>query len=252
MAYETGADVTWQGERHAHRLRVCPPGRRGLEVTMAPQSGEVAASIPSSLLPLNASSTVPRGRVTAIAAGGVACADRDVASVAVDAELVAGRAVHRLLARAGAAESDVALRAQVLADLDPDERVVVGSSEAFAADVVRLVRSVWEDAMLRRWLSAPSARFEVPLVFRREDATGVRLVRGTIDCLVPTEEGLLVVEFKTGQRRPSHERQLALYVEAVQAMYPSLRVRGHLAYATRSTAAPPAPALVAGRLPFDD
>lgn len=249
-AYETAADVTWQGERHAHRLRVCQAGQPVLDTMSVAPAVPVASEVPDSLRPVVVGSRVQRGRVTDLASGRADGAPGGESGLGLDEELVAGRAVHRLLARGDAAESDTRLAAQVLADLDADERVAVGAAAAWAADVVQLVRRVWDDPSLGRWIVSPSARFEVPIVFRREEPDGVRLVRGTVDCLVPTDDGLLVVEFKTGQRRRSHDRQLALYVEAVQAMYPSRPVSGHLAYAERVTRQPSV--LVAGRLPFDE
>ncbi len=126
-----------------------------------------------------------------------------------------------------------ALRARVIADLDPDEHLVIPDADAFAGDVVALVKGVWQDASLRQALASPAARFEVPIVFRHEEAGTVRLVRGTMDCLVPDGEGLLVLEFKTGRPQPAHRRQLALYVDAVRAMRPGTPVSGQLVYATR-------------------
>lgn len=246
-AYDAGHDVTWQGERHAHHLRVCPPGHLPADVASGAEGPSITADVPVSLHPLEVPAAIGRGRVTDLAAGRAGMPSGSGA-LPLDTELVAGRAVHRLLARGQASERDGVLHGQVLAELDPDERVVVGDADAFAREVVHLVRGVWSDATLRRWLASPSARFEVPIVFRRDEPGGVRLVRGTIDCLVPTDDGLLVLEFKTGRRRPSHERQLALYVEALQAMHPAVTVRGRLAYAER----PAPPALVAGRLPFDE
>ena len=83
-----------------------------------------------------------------------------------------------------------------------------------------LVRGVWRDETLRRLLASPAARFEVPIVFRHEEAGTARLVRGTVDCLVPDGDRMLVLEFKTGRAQPAHRRQLALYVDAVRDMLP--------------------------------
>jgi ATP-dependent exoDNAse (exonuclease V) beta subunit len=169
----------------------------------------------------------------------------------LDEELVVGRAVHRLLARGDAIASDGILRARVLADLDADERLVIADAESFASGVIDLARGVWSDAPLRRALASPEARFEVPIVFRHGDAEDVRLVRGTIDCVVAIDDRVLVLEFKTGRAQPSHGRQLALYVDAVSAMLPAARVEGQLVYASRPQPAM-ASAPVAARLPFDE
>ena len=248
-ALESGVEVTWTGQDHRHRLRVCPPGRSeqspsGPETTDVP----VSESVPISLQPLVTQARVRRGRVTDVAAGtpsGVSAARQ---WPLVDTDLVIGRAVHRLLGRAVAHDSDAALRSRVLADLDAEEAAALADTSAFARDVVALVRGVWQDDRLRRALASPAARFEVPIVFRHEEAGAVHLVRGTIDCLVPDDDRLLVLEFKTGQARPAHQRQLALYVDAVRAMQPGVQVIGQLVYATRPVAAR---AMSAPLLPFD-
>ena len=43
---------------------------------------------------------------------------------------------------------------------------------------------------------------------------------------------VLVLEFKTGGRRPSHERQLSLYVRAAERLFPGSVVTGRLIYAS--------------------
>ena len=59
------------------------------------------------------------------------------------------------------------------------------------------------------------------------------IVRGSIDCLVRIGDGrVVVVELKTGTRRPEHEAQLALYVDAARALFPGRAVEGLLVYAT--------------------
>jgi len=58
------------------------------------------------------------------------------------------------------------------------------------------------------------------------------VLRGAIDCLVQKDDGSIVVlEFKTGRPRPSHQRQLDLYVEAARALFPGAAVEGRVIYA---------------------
>ena len=58
------------------------------------------------------------------------------------------------------------------------------------------------------------------------------VLRGTIDCLIQKHDGSIVVlEFKTGRPRPSHQRQLDIYVEAARALFPGVAVEGRLIYA---------------------
>jgi len=209
----------------------------------------VSDDVPASLAPLRTRSRIRRARVTELAAGLspslAAARERPL----LDMDLVTGRAVHRLLAHEDAHDHEATLRARVMADLDPDERLAVVDAGAFADDVLALVRDVWRDEPLRTALASADARFEVPIVFRHETEGTVRLVRGTMDCLVPVGDQLLVLEFKTGRPQPAHRRQLDLYVDAVRAMRPGTRVGGRLIYATRPE--PPRP-MTAGRLPFDE
>ncbi len=241
-------ELVWQGELHAHRLRVCPAGTAPEPATNGTIAVARASEVPSSLQPLTGRSDIRRGRVTDIATHARDGGAFGHAGPALDEELVVGRAVHRLLARGDAAAADEALQARVSADLEPDERMVVDDERALAAHVVALVRRVWQDATLRHALTSPRARFEVPIVFRHDDEAGVRLVRGTVDCVVPLDDHVLVLEFKTGRQRPAHVRQLDLYVDAVRAMWPVARVEGRLVYATLASM-PSAP--TAMPLPFD-
>ncbi len=246
----TRGEVAWQGGRHVHRFVVCAAARAGDVAEPAAGAVPIATTVPASLELLPRRASVRRGRVTDLA---VQVREREVSpgsAPILDEELVFGRAVHRLLARGGSAEGDADLRRRVIADLDADERLVLGDADALAADVVGLVREVWGDDRLREALASPAARHEVPIVFRHDGPDGVRLVRGTVDCVVPLADHVLVLEFKTGRPQPSHRRQLALYVDAVRAMWPGVRVEGELVYVTRAAKAGSAP--VAGRLPFDD
>ena len=78
--------------------------------------------------------------------------------------------------------------------------------------------------------------FEVPFTLRRPDpdgGAGPIFVRGAIDCLRRWPDGrVTVIEIKTGAARPEHESQLALYLEAAQALFGSRRVDGRLLYLT--------------------
>jgi len=84
---------------------------------------------------------------------------------------------------------------------------------------------------------------EVPFSVRRVPvASGIlptggeqspRTVHGTIDTLVRTPGRVVVVEFKTGQRLPEHDVQLAGYLDAARALFPNDSVAGVLVYADR-------------------
>jgi ATP-dependent exoDNAse (exonuclease V) beta subunit len=238
--------LEWAGERSTHRFRVCaiPPVP---DVTAAVRA-EVATDTepPPSLLPLPASASA-RASVTAWALGASSAGVMGPrADVYADDELLVGRLVHRLLARArpGLPDSDLAALARTLVTSDE----VGDVTEALLDEVVRLYGAVLDDAELRHWLAQPDARFEVPISLRLEDADGTpRIVRGTIDCVVPVDGRVLVIEFKTGRPRRWHERQLAIYCDAVAQVWSGHRVEGRLVYATPRRAMP----AVEGRLPFD-
>jgi ATP-dependent exoDNAse (exonuclease V) beta subunit len=55
-------------------------------------------------------------------------------------------------------------------------------------------------------------------------------VRGTIDCLIASNDQVTVLEFKTGRRRPEHQVQADVYHAAAQALFPALTVDTRLVY----------------------
>jgi ATP-dependent helicase/nuclease subunit A len=85
------------------------------------------------------------------------------------------------------------------------------------------------------FLFGPDSRGEVPLagLLRRPGRPDLSY-SGRLDRLVATEEGVLIVDFKLGEKpnRPaqSHVAQLALYRAALQPLYPEAPIRAALAY----------------------
>jgi ATP-dependent helicase/nuclease subunit A len=138
-----------------------------------------------------------------------------------------GRLIHRLLQslpelpqerRAAAAERFLSLPVH---GLDPESRV------AIAAETL----AVLEEPEFAP-IFAPGSRAEVPVV----GLIGNRALSGQIDRIVVTEDSVLVVDYKTLRPAPASEAeipafyldQLAAYVAAVQAIYPTKRVRAAL------------------------
>jgi ATP-dependent helicase/nuclease subunit A len=77
-------------------------------------------------------------------------------------------------------------------------------------------------------LASGRALYEVPFSMKMDDRT---IVRGSIDCLVKKDDGrITIVELKTGERRPEHAAQLAVYVDAARALFPGGTVDGLLVY----------------------
>ena len=76
-------------------------------------------------------------------------------------------------------------------------------------------------------VDAVAAAFEVPVSLAQDG----RVLRGTIDCLIRRPDGaLVVIEVKTGPPRPEHQRQLAAYLGAIQALGPGIRATGCLVH----------------------
>lgn len=155
-------------------------------------------------------------------------ADADEAVPAEWARL-AGVLVHRLFQRA------------LPAALDEDELVSMARLEASRLDemgeaptedvlrlAVRAYRSLSERPEVAELLATGSVLYEVP--FSARTANGI--VRGTVDCLVRTQDdSFVVMEFKTGTPEEWHERQLASYVEALRQALPGREVTGMIVYA---------------------
>jgi ATP-dependent helicase/nuclease subunit A len=122
-------------------------------------------------------------------------------------------------------------RAAIARVLRPDERVLLEDPDAFIASAA----DAWLRARARQdvvgAMSGVERMHEVPFSLSVSDDGALRVVRGTIDCLVRKHErGLTVVEFKTGRPHAAHRRQLDLYVRAAQALHPGARIEGVLLY----------------------
>ena len=103
-------------------------------------------------------------------------------------------------------------------------------SDDTLARALALAARLREDPRVAGLVASGRALFEVPFSLAL-DARAI--VRGSIDCLVRADDGrVTVVELKTGARRPEHEAQLALYVDAARALFPDAVVEGLLVYAT--------------------
>ena len=93
------------------------------------------------------------------------------------------------------------------------------------------------------FLFGPDSRGEVPLagLLRRPGRPDLPY-SGRLDRLVATEEGVLIVDFKLGEKpsRPasSHVAQLALYRAALQRLYREAPIRAALVYLDGPTVAP--------------
>ena len=143
-----------------------------------------------------------------------------------------GTLVHRLFQRDADATVGVdAIASEARRLLRPEERVDVPDGEALIAAVARLYSALRTRPDVQAILTGGRCLYEVPFSYAPPDRPGER-VRGAIDCLVLAEDGsATVVEFKTGARRPEHERQVELYVQALRVALGHDRVQSRVIYA---------------------
>ncbi len=160
-------------------------------------------------------------------------ADVARASSARAGDATAGILVHRLFQSSDALAGCDPDAEQAFARglLRPEERAVVENADATVASAVRAWRLMRERPDVAALLAARRRVHEVPFSLRRVVDGTAMVLRGTIDCLIRKDDGsVVVVEFKTGRRRASHQRQLDVYVDAARALFPGSSVEGRLVY----------------------
>jgi ATP-dependent helicase/nuclease subunit A len=160
----------------------------------------------------------------------------DLDRIADARDLTIGTLVHRLFQfedpLSGPAHDNIE-PAHARALLRPEERALledVDMTVAAALDTWRCMRSREDVVAL---LSSGRRLNEVPFSLRvpPSAAVGPFILRGTIDCLIQRDDGsVVVVEFKSGRPRPTHQQQLDLYVEAARGLFPGMAVEGRLIY----------------------
>ena len=151
---------------------------------------------------------------------------------------VVGTLVHRLFqyAECRSVEESLADLVQAAALLTAEERSTLVDAGATVEAAVHLWRQMRARADVAALLSEGRRLYEVPFSLQRSPApespaAAPVVLRGTIDCLVIRADGsVVVIEFKTGVPRASHQWQLAVYEEAARALFPGARVEGRLIY----------------------
>ena len=226
--------IAWTGRSgRSFDFLVCraePPDERGAAVVAEPPARPTAGRL--------ARPDETAGLQRTRAAVSVAV-DPDATSTAAQDESprdrITGRLVHRLFQFGGECDPEAVAaepgrwlsRARAL--LTVEERVAVDDPDDIVRDAVRAWSVMRTQPEVAGVMAEGRAHYEVP--FSLDDPDSGRILRGTIDCLVQSDDGLvIVVEFKTGNRQPSHERQLSLYVRAVRRMFPGSAVSGRLIY----------------------
>ena len=152
----------------------------------------------------------------------------------VDVRLL-GTLVHRLFQRHPSGDLETEAIARLVPRLiRPDELAEVDDPDDLFARGAALFLSLRSQSEVRALLSDGVCHYELPFSLQRVGEPAV-VVRGRIDCVVRHADGrLTILEFKTGQRRPEHEAQAAIYVDALRAAMPDSNVSARIVYGVRS------------------
>ena len=215
-------DVSWSAGGRVYPFRVCPAPHDPPLSLPREAAGEAR---PADFTPL---AVDPALIVTAVTAGGPErAAKARVDAFVPAADRLLGVLVHRMLQRGVAHDDDHATLARAARGLLLDDEIAaVGDVGAAVEEAVRTFRAIAGREDVKALLAAGECLHEVPFSFRRDR----ELLRGTIDCLVMSADRVTVVEFKTGRRRPEHQAQLDVYVEAARELFPGAAVTGALIY----------------------
>ncbi len=235
------SDIAWPGTSgRRHRFALCRP--RASEPRPPDEAqgatspgGSWAQPVPSWPAGFEASARVLDARVWAMRQCGLdhapgASAGRD------DPELV-GRLVHGLFQAGLAADAAADLVSGVIERLLRDEADVPPDTVPIITEAGAAFRAMRGRSDVATLLAGGRAQFEVPftlLVNSVEGETAPLLLRGTIDCVVITENRVTVLEFKTGRPARWHQVQLDVYVRAAAHVWPGAQVEGHLVYDERA------------------
>ncbi len=143
----------------------------------------------------------------------------------------AGILVHRLMQRVPKETDAATIAARARGLLRAEERASLQDVDATVAAAVAAWKAIHTRADVAAILASGRCFYEVPFSLRRDVDGRFMILRGTIDCLIQRDDGsMTVLEFKTGKRRPSHEAQLSIYLDAARTLFPGSRVEGHLIY----------------------
>jgi ATP-dependent helicase/nuclease subunit A len=148
-------------------------------------------------------------------------------------------------ARRRAAERGIILHSlfERLPDVAPELRFRLGaqwlersagvSDQATRAELLHTVISVLDEPQFAA-LFAPGSLAEIPLAAVVEG----RVIAGTVDRIIVTQDRVMVVDYKTGRRVPHaaehvshhHVAQMAAYVSALRTIYPGKAISAALLY----------------------
>ena len=202
--------VTWQSASGPFVFEVHRPGAAPADLP-SPGMASPAGSFDTTPLGL------PR-RVTIAATAAPAAADQQIAGPGTASVRLTGTLVHRLLQRRLDPELEEAtLLALVPQLVRAEELIDIPDPAILASGAVALYRRLRGRPDLVALLASGTCYYEVPFSYQPPDRPGER-VRGVVDCVVVALDGAVtVVEFKTGQPRPEHQAQAAMYGAALAA-----------------------------------
>ena len=222
--------VSWTGASQVHVMRVCPGLAAGLQDQV-----EAGAEAPAGLQTRRYDDTdfAPlddRGirRVTVSALSGDVEASTLRRSDGDRSSRWIGILVHRLLQREEfiTEPRDDDLRRMAETMLDPAVLVELEDPAAVIECAVTSFQQISSRAEIRDLYRSGRPYHEVPFTM----AVAGRIVRGTIDCLIASNENVTVLEFKTGRPHPEHQAQAEVYRAAAQALFPAVTVESRLVY----------------------
>jgi ATP-dependent exoDNAse (exonuclease V) beta subunit len=222
------SEAIWAAGDTDFAFRICRPPNAPLVATdvRVPEAG--ARSVPP-VLGVGARRIVPAAPAAAANAGTVA-RRRPRRSPEDDRRI--GTIVHRLFQRrVDATLDDEALAAEAAALMSPEERVDVADLTALVRAAAGVYRSFRQRPDVAALVDRGTCWYEVPFSFAPPDRPD-DLVRGVVDCLVVEGDGTVtVLEFKTGDPRPEHEIQAAVYAEAMRSAFGVPEVQRRVLYA---------------------
>ena len=222
--------VSWTGASQVHVMRVCPGLAAGLQDQV-----EAGAEPPAGLQTRRYDDTdfAPLDdrairRVTVSALSGDVEASTLRRSDGDRSSRWIGILVHRLLQREEfiTEPSDDDLRRMAETMLDAAVLAELEDPAAVIECAVTSFQQISSRAEVRDLYRSGRPYHEVPFTM----AVAGRIVRGTIDCLIASNEKVTVLEFKTGRPHPEHQAQAEVYRAAAQALFPAVTVESRLVY----------------------
>ena len=211
--------VTWESGRGSFTFAVC---------RAAPDTSAPAAAAEAS--PWEERAAAPLASAIRRRAA-AAAADPDRLAAVPSSDRLTGTLVHRLFQRALDPSLDAAAVAAMVPSLArADELVDVANLPELAGRVAALYTAMRRRPEVASLLQGGQCRYEVPFSYAPPGCPD-ELIRGVIDCVVfDAEGGATVLELKTGQPRPDHDAQAALYRDALASALGTDRVDVRILY----------------------